>query len=376
MRAMLGEGWFRLMKQNATVRWAWLGGPAAALLGVMLCCAGARGQQAGALPEAPAPTNGLQEKVAQGPESRSVGTIRGVVNDVGGTAVEGAHVTLVTSGALERDTVTDSAGRFVFSDVVPGGFALLIREEGLAPDSITGKMRAGEEVEMPPIDLRVATVSDSVEVTITQQELAEDEIKQQEKQRVVGIVPNFFVSYNWKAKPLTVKQKFELGWHSTLDPTHFIFSAIGAGVEQANNDFPGFGPGWQGYGKRYGASLADSTTAVLLRGSIMPSLFHQDPRYFYKGTGSVWSRAVYALSTAVRSRGDNGHWEVSAGIAADFASGAISNLYYASSDRHGAALTFENGAFATVGVGVGHLVQEFVFKHITPGVRKVPVVQP
>ncbi len=376
MGAMLGEGWFRLRKQDAIIRWALRGRPATALLGVMLCCAGAGAQQAGALPDAPAPTNGSQEKISQGPESRTGGTIRGSVNDVGGTPVPGAHVTLVTSGALERETVTDSDGRFLFRDVVSGGFALLIREEGLAPDSITGKMRAGEEVEMPAIVLRVATVSDSVEVTITQKELAEDEIKQQEKQRVVGIVPNFFVSYNWNAKPLTVKQKFELGWHSTLDPTHFIFSAIGAGVEQANNDFPGFGPGWQGYGKRYGASLADSTTAVLLRGSIMPSLFHQDPRYFYKGTGSVWSRAAYALSTAVRSRGDNGHWEVSSGIAADFASGAISNLYYASSDRHGAALTFENGAFATVGVGVGHLVQEFVFKHLTPGVRKVPVVQP
>jgi len=142
---------------------------------------------------------------------------------------------------------------------------------------------------------------------------------------------------------------------------------LGAGISYADNRYPGYGTGWSAYGKMYGASLADSTTETLMRGSIMPSLFHQDPRYFYKGTGTVRSRAFYALSTAVRARGDNGHWEVSGGILAGFASGAISNLYYASSDRHGARLTFENGALSIVGVGVGHLLQEFLYKRFTPG---------
>ena len=325
-----------------------------ALFGMVCCCVGAVGQQ-GNLPSEPAP------------QSHMDGTIAGVVRDVTGAIVPGAHVRLVTAVSADVEAISDSGGEFEFGDIAPGLFTLIITEEGLAPVTVTGRMRAGEQYVMPPVAMKIAAANQSVDVTVTREELAEDEIKQQEKQRVAGIVPNFFVSYNWKAEPLTAKQKFELGWHATLDPTHFIFAAIGAGVEYANNDYPGFGSGWSGYGKRYGAALADSTTGTMIRGSIMPAVFHQDPRYFYKGTGTVSSRFWYALSTAVRSRGDNGHWQVSSGILADFASGAISNLYYAPSDRHGAGLTFENGALGTVGVGVGHVVQEFVFKHFTPG---------
>jgi len=344
------------------MRMGWLR-RAAVFLGVVCGCVVAVGQQTN-LPSEPAP------------QSRVDGSISGEVRDVTGAIVPGAHVRLVTAVSADMEAVVDSAGEFEFGDIAPGPFTLIITEEGLAPETISGRMRAGEHYQMPPVQMKIASASQSVDVTVTQQELAEDEIKQQEKQRVAGIVPNFFVSYNWKAEPLTAKQKFELGWHATLDPTHFIFAAIGAGVEYANNDYPGFGSGWSGYGKRYGASLADSTTGTMIRGSIMPAVFHQDPRYFYKGTGTVSSRFWYALSTAVRSRGDNGHWQVSSGIIADFASGAISNLYYAPSDRHGAALTFENGALGTVGVGVGHVVQEFVFKHFTPGLVHAKVAQP
>lgn len=320
-------------------------------------CVVAVGQQTSLpnLPSAPAPQGGVE------------GTISGVVRDVTGAIVPGAHVRLITAVSADTEAIADSAGEFEFGAIAPGPFTLIITEEGLATVTVTGKMRAGEQYVLPPVQMKIAPASQSVDVTVTQQELAEDEIKQQEKQRVVGIVPNFFVSYNWKAEPLTAKQKFELGWHATFDPTRFAFSAIAAGIEQADNTFPGYGSGWSGYGKRYGASLADATTATLLRGSIMPALFHQDPRYFYKGTGTVKERTLYALSTAVRTRGDNGRWEVSGGILAGFAAGGISNLYYAPSDRHGAGLTFENGALSIVGVGVGHVLQEFLYKRFTPG---------
>jgi len=331
------------------------------IVGLLGCCMGALGQQTASLVE-----SGLPQEPA--PQNRVMGTISGTVKDVTGAAVGGARVRLVTSVSSDAETIADGAGDFEFGNIAPGPFTLIITEEGLAPLTVDGRMRAGEQYVMPATDaMKIATAKQSVDVTVTTQELAEDEIKQQEKQRVAGVIPNFFVSYNWKAQPLTVKQKFELGWKATLDPTHFIFAAAGAGISYANNDDPGFGRGWSGYGKRYGATLADSTTGTMIRGAIMPAVFHQDPRYFYKGTGSATSRFFYALSTAVRSRGDNGHWQVSSGILADFASGAISNLYYAPSDRHGAALTFENGALGTVGVGVGHVVQEFIFKHLTPG---------
>ena len=347
---MLGVTMRHLGGRQALRRWVWRG-CVTAMLGIPY--AGA--QQASGLPQAPSP------------QGRLVGTISGVVKDVTGAMVPGAHVRLVTATSADTEAVTDSAGEFEFGDIAPGPFTLVITEEGLSTVTVTGNMRAGEQYVMPPVPMKIAAASQSVDVTFTREELAEDEIKQQEKQRVIAIVPNFFVSYNWKAEPLTSKQKFELGWHATLDPTHFLFSAVGAGISYADNRYPGFGTGWSRYGKTYGASLADSTTETLMRGSIMPSVFHQDPRYFYKGTGTVKSRALYALSTAVRARGDNGHWEVSGGILAGFASGAISNLYYAPSDRHGAGLTFENGALSIVGVGVGHLLQEFLYKRFTPG---------
>jgi hypothetical protein len=319
----------------------------------------------GSLPQAPEP------------QGRMPGTISGVVRDVNGDVVPGAHVRLVTGVSADAEAISDGAGQFEFGNIDPGPFTLIMTEEGMQPLTVTGRMRSGEQYEMPAkVAMKIATANQTVEVTVTRQELAEDEIKQQEKQRVAGIVPNFFVSYNWKAVPLTSKQKFELGWHATIDPTHFIFSAIGAGISYADNAYPGYKGGWSRYGKLYGASLADSTTGTLIRGSVMPSIFHQDPRYFYKGRGTISSRFWYALSTAVRSRGDDGHWQISSGILADFASGAISNLYYAPSDRHGAALTFENGALGTVGVGVGHVIQEFVFKHFTPGLVHAKTPQP
>jgi hypothetical protein len=234
----------------------------------------------------------------------------------------------------------------------------------LERDSVSGTLRPGEHLEMPPVELRVATAMQTVDA-MTRGQIAEMEVKDEEKQRVFGVIPNFFVSYNWTAQPLTAKQKFELGWHATLDPTRFIFATIPAGIQQARGTYPGFDSGWAGYGERYGAILATATTSTLLRGSIMPAIFHQDPRYFYKGTGTIKARAFYAMSTAVRTRGDNGHWQVSSGILADFAAGAISNLYYAPSDRHGADLTLESGAISIGGVAIAHVMQEFLFKHVT-----------
>jgi len=109
----------------------------------------------------------------------------------------------------------------------------------------------------------------------------------------------------------------------------------------------------------------------MLGGAVLPSLFHQDPRYFYKGTGSVWKRAGYAISTAVVARGDNGKWQPAyASVLGDFASGAISNLYYPAQNRNGAALTIENGFVGIAADAATNLLQEFVLKKISTGVKK------
>jgi hypothetical protein len=210
----------------------------------------------------------------------------------------------------------------------------------------------------------------SVDVTATRIEQAERQIKEQEQQRLFGILPNFFVSYLPDALPLTTKQKFELSWKSRLDFVQFAVVGITAGVQQARNDYSGFGDGAEGYAKRY-AAYANVLTRSLVTQVLLPTVFKQDPRYFYKGTGSTKSRISYAISRAVIKKGDNGHWQPNySGLLGSLASGGLSNLYYPAEDRKGVRLTFENAAIGIGGAAVGHLAQEFLFKKLTSHSRK------
>lgn len=304
--------------------------------------------------------------------TQSVGSISGTVIDVGGSLVPGANIAL-TSEAFsgERQASADQRGRFTFSAVPPGKFTLTITADGLAPEVFEGLLHVGEADEIPEISLRIATANTDVEVTLSQQQVAEDQIKGQEKQRILGFMPNFYISYNWHAAPLTSKQKFELANKSVIDPISILIVAGTAGVQQWQNDYSGYGQGAQGYGKRFGAAYADFAIGTYLGGAILPSLFHEDPRYFYKGTGSKSSRALYALSAAVIARGDNGKWRPSyAGILGDMGAGAISNIYYPASDRNGASLTIENGLLSIASDAVGNLLQEFVVHKLSSGVPK------
>ena len=206
----------------------------------------------------------------------------------------------------------------------------------------------------------------SVDVKPETEIVAEQQIKEQEKQRLFGVLPNFFVSYIPDAAPLNIRQKFQLSWKSRLDPVQFAVVGITAGVQQARNDYPGFGDGAEGYAKRYAALYATSLTRGLITQVALPSLFRQDPRYFYKGTGSTSSRIGYALSRAVVKKGDNGHWQPNySGILGSLASGALSNFYYPPEDRNGARLMFENAAIGIGGNALGLLAQEFLYKRLT-----------
>jgi hypothetical protein len=210
-----------------------------------------------------------------------------------------------------------------------------------------------------------------VRVAPARVDIAEDEIKVEEKQRVLGVVPNFYVSYDHNPVPLSSKQKFELAWKTMVDPVSFGVTGAIAGIQQAQNDFSGYGQGAQGYAKRFGASYADFVSGTLVGSAILPSLLKQDPRYFYKGTGSKRSRILYALANAVICKGDNGHWQANySSILGSLAAGGISNLYYPAKNRDGAELTFEN---ALIGIGESaavNLLQEFVIRRLTPSVSK------
>jgi len=218
---------------------------------------------------------------------------------------------------------------------------------------------------LPPVILSVASVATSITVTGNKEQLAEEQLHIAEDQRVVGVIPNFYSAYDWNAPPMLAKQKFQLGLLSVLDPVSFLSVAGIAGAEQYQNVFPAYGGGLEGYGKRYGAALANHVSGTLLGRAVYPSIFHQDPRYFYKGNGSIRSRALYAISAAVVAKDDDGRWKPNySKLLGNFSAAAISNLYYPASDR-GASLVLLNGLADTGGDAVANLIREFVLKRFT-----------
>jgi hypothetical protein len=246
-----------------------------------------------------------------------------------------------------------------------------ITSAGFATQAFLGNLRSGENNVVPQIVLMIATAVTEVRVVPPQIEIAEEQIKEQEKQRALGVIPNFYVSYVPNAAPLAPKQKFELAWKEMVDPVTFGLTGAIAGIQQAQNDFSGYGQGAQGYAKRYGASYADTVTGTLIGSAILPSLLKQDPRYFYKGTGSKRSRVLYAVANSVICKGDNGHWQANySGILGGLAAGGISNLYYPAKDRNGAGLTFENALIGIGATAAANILQEFVIRKLTPSASK------
>src|SRR5260370_5542489 len=358
---------------------AWILGARSLLLisvGVLACGFPALAQSE-RLPIVPEADGGLLPAIGtassgggQLPAQRLPGSISGTIIDRTGTGVVGARVKLTQDEqSPSREVVSDDQGKFFFTNIATGPFDLTVTSEGFAPQTSSGNLGSGENYTAPEIALALATNITEVRVSFTQVELAQEQVKDQEKQRVFGVIPNYYVSYVASAAPLNTRQKFQLAWKSTVDPFTFGFTAAIAGIEQAQNRFSGYGQGAQGYAKRYGASYGDLVTSTYIGGAILPSLLKQDPRYFYKGTGSKKSRALYAIANAVICKGDNAHWQPSySAILGSLASGAISNLYYPASDRDGVALTFEN---ALIGIGASagaNLLQEFVIRKLTPNV--------
>jgi hypothetical protein len=306
--------------------------------------------------------------VEQIQEQRSTGDIAGTVVDQTGAVVSGARVTLTSAdGPPNREMLTGDNGEFSFATVAAGAFKVTVTSVGLATQTYSGVLAAGQFYIVPQIALAVATEVTEVRVVGLQTtELAEVQIKEQEKQRILGVIPNFYISYVHDAAPLTPKQKFELAWKTTIDPVTFVIVGATAGLEQAENQFSAYGQGAQGYGKRYGAAYADTVTGTFLGGALLPALMKQDPRYFYKGTGSTRSRVLYAIANSVICKGDNGHWQFNySGILGGLASGGISNLYYPPKDR-GAGLVFEDEGIGIGAAAVSNLIQEFIIPKLTP----------
>ena len=296
-------------------------------------------------------------------------SVSGVVVDTSGTTVQDAKVNLKAADGSLRPTLTSGAdGEFTFTKMAPGSYLVMVEAAGLEPfTSAEFVLNAQQNYEIPRIILSVAAAITQITVHPTE-EIAAEQIKAEEKQRIMGIFPNFYVSYVYDAAPLTTKQKFSLAAHSTFDPVALVGIAFNAGIEQANNSFAGYGQGVAGYDKRFAARFADGRTSDILSHAVFPSLFHQDPRYYYQGSGSFQSRLFHAVSFAFVIRSDSGRTEPNYSyILGDLTSAGLSNLYYPRADR-GSKLVFTNAAIGLAGLVSSRIIREFLLKRFTTNV--------
>lgn len=293
-----------------------------------------------------------------------VGSIVGTVADVNGDTVPNATVVLEGPDANgSRTVVANENGYFEFHDLQPGiPYHVKISAEGFSEwSSQPVTLDPSQFKILADIRLQVELAKTTVIVTQTVEEIATEQVKVEEKQRVLGIIPNFYVVYEPDPVPLTAKLKFRLALKVATDPITGVGVAFLSGIQQAA-DTPNYGQGSEGFGKRLGANSADGFTDVMIGGAILPSLLHQDPRYFYQGTGTKKSRFQHAVFHPFVCKGDNGKWQPNySSLGGDVASSAISNLYYPQSSR-GAGLVFTNFGISTAERVASSLVQEFVLR--------------
>ena len=302
---------------------------------------------------------------------RERGYLAGTVTNTNGDVVPGATVILDGPRSEDRQsTVASERGAFQFESLKAGvPYRVTVeskefqiwRSEAISLDP-------GQFFYLKGIELKVPTLVTSVTVYETREQIATQQVTLELKQRVFGIIPNFYVTYDEHPVPLTTKLKFQLALKSDTDVMTFVGVAFMAGMYQAG-DIPDYGQGAEGFGKRMGAGYVDTTTNIFLGGAIYPWLFRQDPRYFYQGTGTVRSRVFHALSSPYLCRGDNGKTQPNySSLGGDLTSGAISNLYYPESNR-GPALLFQGFAITTAVRTVNAVIQEFLLRKLTPSAR-------
>jgi hypothetical protein len=194
----------------------------------------------------------------------------------------------------------------------------------------------------------------------SQYEKAKEQIKEEEHQRVLGIIPYFNTTYRSDAVSMTPGQKMDLAFHSSVDPFTFAAGFMVAGYHEALDQNKGFGWGLEGYGKRSGAAYLDAVNGTMIGNGILPIIFHQDPRYFRLGYGPTRHRLFYAVATSYICKHDNtGKWEPNySNVGGNIIAGAISNLYYPPSGS-GVGQTFANGFIVTTEGTIGGVFQEF-----------------
>ncbi len=226
------------------------------------------------------------------------------------------------------------------------------------PDAPSYNQQVTSPPQMPGPPPRTETQAERQERE--RREEGEREVKKAEKQRAGGVLPLFNVVISGKTVPLTPKEKFDLSYHTIIDPYTIGLAVVaGGGIGELEDSHTGYHHGPLGLGKRIGASYADNAIGNVVGNAALPVILHQDPRYYRKGEGKVLSRIYYSAITSFICYGDNGKKQFNtSNILGNLISGGISNVYYPSDER-GFELTVQNAFTVTLEGMIGAQLLEF-----------------
>jgi hypothetical protein len=290
-----------------------------------------------------------------------VAMIHGIVIDHDGGSIPGAAVSIVGEKSKYKSSSTaDANGHFTLDSLdAANTYRLTVTAPGFSEwDSPEIALQPGENLDLLDVEMKISEVETSVTAVFAER-VAAQQVKAEETQRYLGVVPNFYVVYDRNVVPMPASLKFHLAIRAETDVVTFTGAALLAGIHQAS-DTPAFQQGFAGYAQRYGAAYAGGVSDILIGGAILPSLLHQDPRYFYSGEGTTKQRVTHALRSVFLTHGDNGKIQFNySGIGGDMASAALANTYYPSANR-GPGLFLANWAVLSAGRAANTLAQEFL----------------
>lgn len=249
----------------------------------------------------------------------------------------------------------------VFFLAVPAARSQSANASLTLPDNPSPQVQASDSQSNAPNRANGATSeTSSSQTSQTDQPLtAEQQLRLQEKQRILGVMATFNTTQNHNALPLSSRQKYQLFFKSVTDPWPFALTAVVAGISQADDDFSGYGQGVQGYAKRYGAGYTDYFTGNFFGNAVLPSLLHEDPRYYQLGHGKIITRALWAAGSTGWCKRDDGTWGPNyANVAGNLIGAAISNVYYPGEERT-VSDTLQRGLTVTVEGAIGAELIEF-----------------
>jgi len=296
--------------------------------------------------------------------------VRGTVHDATGAAVAGATVVLKDAAGGVRQTTTGVDGSFAAEMKAAGRVTVTVEAAGFEPATESAEAVAGRAVEIPAMTLRVATAREQVNAA-TEEQLAGQQVKAEEKQRVLGVLPNFYVAYDPHAVALSPRLKYKMAVRSAVDPMRFVMAGVRAGIDQTQDTPSEWGQNAAGYGQRYGAAMGGTVAEVLLERAVLPSIFHQDPRFFYKATGTKMERLGYALRCSVTQKSDKGQWQPAySNLIGGVSGGLATAAFYPAGDTDWGPYAAESAGIIVGALAVRNVLQEFVFSHVTTRHRR------